>query len=164
MDEDKLHKAIVAALNQYGAIRNEVEADALELAGLAQSHGVNGGVSLLGLRRRLDALTADQSLLLDEILKDMDNAELNAQLKALSDEKQNLLDRIQAHEKDGTQQALQASRQQEMKDWLKDQPLCFTDYDDTITRKFVEKITVEDAETILVKIRDIDVVVEQKMC
>ena len=51
-----------------------------------------------------------------------------------------------------------------MKDWLENQPLCFTDYDDTITRKFVEKITVEDAETILVKIRDVDVVVEQKMC
>ena len=151
-------------MNQYGAIRNEVEADALELAGLARNHGVNGGVSLLDLRQRLEALTAEQDLLLDEILKDMDNLELNAQLKALSDEKQNLLDQIQALEKDGTQQALQASRQQEMKDWLKDQSLCFTDYDDTITRKFVEKITVEDAETILVKIRDIDVVVEQKMC
>ena len=164
VDEDKLHRAIVAALNQYGAIRNEVEADTMELAGLVQSHGVDGGVSLLDLRQRLESLTAEQSLLLDEILKDMDNSELNAQLKALSDEKQNLLDQIQALEKDGTQQALQASRQQEIKDWLENQPLCFTEYDDTITRKFVEKITVEDAETLLVKIRDIDVVVEQKMC
>ena len=51
-----------------------------------------------------------------------------------------------------------------MEEWLDNQPLCFTEYDDTITRKLIKKITVEDAETILVKIRDVDVVIEQKLC
>ncbi len=164
IDEDRLHKAIVAALNQYGAIRDEVKADALALARLAQSHGVDGDDSLLDLRQRLDALSAEQALLLDEILEDMDNAELNARLKAMAEEKQNLLERIEALEQDETQQALQASRQREMEEWLDNQPLCFTEYDDTITRKLIKKITVEDAETILVKIRDVDVVIEQKLC
>ena len=154
----------MAALNQYGAIRDEVKADALALARLAQSHGVDGDDSLLDLRQRLDALSAEQALLLDEILEDMDNAELNARLKAMAEEKQNLLERIEALEQDETQQALQASRQREMEEWLDNQPLCFTEYDDTITRKLIRKITVEDAETILVKIRDVDVVIEQKLC
>jgi len=164
IDEDRLHKAIVAALNQYGVIRDEVKADALELARMVQNHGADGGASLLDLRQRLDALSAEQALLLDEILEDMDNAELNARLKAMAEEKQDLLERIEALEKDEAHQALQASRQREMEEWLENQPLCFTEYNDTITRKLIEKITIEDAETILVKIRDIDVVIEQKLC
>ena len=164
IDEDRLHKAIVAALNQYGAVRDEVRADALELARLAQSRGVDGGDSLLDLRQRLDALSAEQALLLDAILEDMDNVQLNVQLKAMAEKKQDLLERIEALERDEAQQALQASRQREMEEWLETQPLCFTEYEDTTTRKLIEKITVEDAETILVKIRDVDVVIEQKMC
>lgn len=35
--------------------------------------------------------------------------------------------------------------------------MCFTEYDDTLTRRFVERVTVLDAETIQVKIRDTDV-------
>ena len=49
-----MHRAIVAALNEYGAIRAEVRADVLELAELARSGGKDGGVSLLELRQRVD--------------------------------------------------------------------------------------------------------------
>ena len=52
LDEDKLHSAIVAALNEFGAIRAEVKADVLELAGLAQSGGEDGGESPLALQAR----------------------------------------------------------------------------------------------------------------
>ena len=90
LDEARLHRAVVAALNEYGAIRAEVKAGVLELAGLAQSHGEGDAVSLLELKQRLDALTAEQALLLDEILEDMDNLELNAQLEAVTAEKQDM--------------------------------------------------------------------------
>jgi len=43
--------------------------------------------NLLDLRQRLDALSAEQALLLDEILGDMDNPELNDWLRAMSEEK-----------------------------------------------------------------------------
>ena len=43
--------------NEYGAIRAEVKAGALELAKLAQSYGKSAGVGILNLRQRLDALT-----------------------------------------------------------------------------------------------------------
>ena len=50
---------------------------------MAQDYGV-GGSDLLALRQRLDDLTAEQTLLLDKVLEDMDNPNLNAQLKALA--------------------------------------------------------------------------------
>ena len=150
----------MAALNEYGAIRAEVKAGVLELAGLAQSHGEGDAVSLLELKQRLDALTAEQALLLDEILEDMDNLELNAQLEAVTAEKQDILDQMQALEKDESQRSLRASRQREMEEWLDRQEMRFTEYKDSVTRRFVEQITVVDANTIQVKIKDIDVVID----
>ncbi len=164
LDEDRLHRAIVAALNEYGAIRAEVKADVLELAELARSGGEDGGMSLLELRQRLDALTVEQAALVDKILEAKDDSELNAQLETVTAEKQSVLDQIAACQQDEEQQAAQASRQREMEEWLDQQPMCFTEYDDTLTRRFVERITVVDVETIQVKIRDIDVVIEQKIC
>lgn len=121
-------------------------------------------MSLLELRQRLDALTAEQAALVDKILETKDDAELNAQLEMVTAEKQSVLDQIAACQQDAEQQAAQASRQREMEEWLDQQPMCFTEYDDTLTRRFVERITVVDAETIQVKIRDTDVVIDGKLC
>ncbi len=164
LDEDKLHNAIVDALNQYGAIRAEVITDTLELARMAQNHGVREGMSLLVLQQRLNALASEQAVLLDKILEDMDNSELNTQLQALTEEKQDVLDQIAALQQEESQQVLQASRQKEMEEWLERQEMKFTVYDDIMTRRFIERVTVKDAETILVKIRDVDVEIEQRLC
>ena len=159
-----LHKAITTALNEYGAIRAEIKADVLELTELAQSGGEDGGESPLALQARLKELSAEQAVLLDKVLADMKNKELNAQLKVVLDEKQDILERIAAQEQDEEQRAAQASRQREMEEWLDQQPLCFTEYDDTLTRRFVEQVTVVDAETIRVKIRDAGIEIELKLC
>ena len=164
LDEDRLHGAIVATLNEYGAIRAEVKAGVLELAGLAQDLGESGGVSLLELKQRLDALSAEQAVLVDNILENMNNLELNAQLEAVTAEKQDILDRMQVLEKDESQRSLRASRQREMEEWLGQQEMRFTEYEDAITRRFVERITVVDADTIQVKIKDVDMVIERKLC
>ena len=164
LDEGRLHRAIVDALNEYGAIQDEVKAGVLELAGLAQSHGEGEGVSLLELKQRLNALSAEQAVLVDKILEDMDNLELNVQLEAVTAEKQGILDQMQALEKDESQQSLRASRQREMEEWLDQQEMQFTEYEDAITRRFVERITVVDADTIQVKFKDVDVVIERKLC
>ena len=90
--------------------------------------------------------------------------EINTQFKAVLEEKQDVMDRIAAQEQDEEKRAAQASRQREMEEWLDRQPLCFTEYDDTLTRRFVEQVTVVDAETIRVKIRDAGIEIEQKLC
>ena len=164
LDEGKLHDAIVAALNRYGADRAKVIEDALAIAEIVQSHGSKDGVSLLSLQDRLKALSAEQDALLDKVLANMGNSELNAQLKALAEEKQDILDQMAAHQQDEKQQILQASRQRERDEWLEQQEMKFAEYDDIITRRFVEKITVVNSETVLVKIQDTDVEIEQSLC
>ena len=42
--------------------------------------------------------------------------------------------------------------------------MMFTEYDDGITRRLVERITVVDAGTIRIKLGDADVEIEQKLC
>ena len=96
--------------------------------------------------------------------KDGGNLELNDQLRAVAEEKQEILERMQALEEDKSQWSLRASRQREMEAWLDQQPMCFTEYDDTITHKFIERITVVDAGTIQVKIRDVDEVISEGLC
>ena len=164
MDEDKLHSAILAALNTYGAIRAEVEDGARTLAEMACSRGATSGESLLALQRRLEVLKAEQDLLLDKVLEDMNNEILNDQLKALSEEKQAVLTQIEVQKQDANQQSMQASRAVELEEFLTQQPMNFAEYDDTLTRRLVERITVVDAETIRVKIRDAAVEIEQTLC
>ena len=93
----------------------------------------------------------------------MNDSNLNAQLKALTEEKQTILDQIAGQQQDETQQAIQTSRMAEMQEFLAQQPMKFTEYDDEITRKLVERITVVDAETIQVKIRDTEVVLGERL-
>lgn len=163
LDEGRLHRAIVAALNEYGAIRQEVRESAMELAKMAQDYGV-GGSDLLALRQRLDNLTAEQTLLLDKVLDDMDNPDLNAQLKSLAEEKQSILEQMATLQEKAEQQTLQASRRRELEEWVGQQPMMFTKYDDSVTRRLVERITAVEAETIRVKLRDTDMEIEQKLC
>ena len=163
LDEDRLHRAIVAALNEYGAVRQEIQEGAMELAGMAQDYGM-GGSDLLALRQRLDALTEEQAPLLDKVLEDMDNLDLNAQLKALAEEKQDILEQMAALQEKAERQALQASRRRELEEWLEQQPMAFTEYDDGVTRRLVERITVADAVTIRVKLKGTDAEIEQKLC
>ena len=94
----------------------------------------------------------------------MKNSELNARLKTIVEEKQDILNQMGALEQDEEQRSLRESRKREMEEWLDRQELRFTEYEDSITRRFVERITVVDAETIQVKIRDADVVIDGKLC
>ena len=154
MDEGKLQDGVVQALNQYAADRFEIRNAVLEAAGLSAGDGGNRGVSLLELRQRMEILNAEQSFLLEKVLDDMDNPDLNAQLKELSDKKQRLTERIAAMEADEERKRVQDAKREELREWLDQQPLKFTEYDETITRKMVERITVVNSETLLVRIRD----------
>lgn len=94
----------------------------------------------------------------ENLLQTTDN-ELIEQAKS-----EGILDQMQSLERDENQQATRASRQREMEEWLDRQEMRFTEYEDSITRRFVEQITVVDADTIQVKIKDVDVVIDRKLC
>lgn len=163
LDEDKLHNAVLAALNEYGAIREELERGTLELTDMACEGSVEGGESLLALHQSLETLKAEQALLLEKVLEDMDNPDLNAQLKAVAEEKQMLLEKIEDKQQNDDRRAMQESRMEELREFLAQQPMKFMEYDDAVTRRLVERITVVGAETVRVKIKDAEVELEQRL-
>ena len=93
----------------------------------------------------------------------MDNPELNARLKALAEEKQSVLEQLGAIQQAEERQVGQEARQSELAEWLDQQQSEFAQYEDTITRKYVEQITVLDAETIRMKFRYTEVEIEKSI-
>ena len=161
MDEDKLHQAILEGINELVQAGQSLGDELLDLASSVQQGGNADGINPLTLRNRLDALTAQQEELLDKVLEDMDNTELTDQLKAIAEEKQAILGQLGAIQQDEEQRAGQEARLMELAKWLNQQKSEFTEYDDTITRKYVERITVVDAETIRIKFRYTDIEIDR---
>ncbi len=111
----------------------------------------------------LEELSRKQAKLLDVVLENMENEVLAAELKKMTEEKQQLQDWIKTLENEGEHNVCKQSRLNEMKEWLDEQPVGFTEYDDVMTRRMIERIEVVDAENIKVKIRDMELVIEQNL-
>ena len=161
LDESRLHNAILAAMNEYAAIRQEVCPDVLAMVEEAKRAMSQAGAMLLELKKRMDAVSQEQSDVLDRLLANMADAELNARMKALTDEKEALKAQILKVQQKEVSMAEQAAKRQQMWDSLKECSAGYTEFDDEFVRQIIRKITVEDAETIHVHFRDSDVVLEQ---
>lgn len=161
LDESRLHNAILAAMNEYAAIRQEVCPDVLAMVEEAKRAMSQAGAMLLELKKRMDAVSQEQSDVLDRLLANMADAELNARMKALTDEKEALKVQILKVQQKEVSMAEQAAKRQQMWDSLKECSAGYMEFDDEFVRQIIRKITVEDAETIHVHFRDSDVVLEQ---
>ena len=161
LDESRLHNAILAAMNEYAAIRQEVCPDVLAMVEEAKRAMSQAGAMLLELKKRMDEVSQEQSDVLDRLLANMADAELNARMKALTDEKEALKAQILKVQQKEVSKAEQAAKRQQMWDSLKECSAGYTEFDDEFVRQIIRKITVEDAETIHVHFRDSDVVLEQ---
>lgn len=163
LDESRLHNAILAAMNEYAAIRQEVCPDVLAMVEEAKRAMSQAGAMLLELKKRMDAVSQEQSDVLDRLLANMADAELNARMKALTDEKEALKAQILKVQQKEVSMAEQAAKRQQMWDSLMECSAGYTEFDDEFVRQIIQKITVEDAETIRVHFRDSDVVLEQEV-
>lgn len=152
LDEEKLHQAILEALNEFTRADSEVKEDVLNFTRLVWAGQEADGTSLISLKQRLGDITAEQALLLDKVLENMDDPDLNAQLKALMDEKQAVQEQIQAVEQEAAQSENRMSRMAELREWMAKLEVN-TEYNDEQVRMAVERITVVDAETIHIKFR-----------
>ena len=163
LDESRLHNAILAAMNEYTAIRQEVCPDVLAMVEEAKRAMSQAGAMLLELKKRMDAVSQEQSDVLDRLLANMADAELNARMKALTDEKEALKAQILKVQQKEVSMAEQAAKRQQMWDSLMECSAGYTEFDDEFVRQIIQKITVEDAETIHIHFRDSDVVLEQEV-
>lgn len=152
LDEEKLHQAILEALKEFALADSEVKEDVLNFTRLVWTGQEADGTSLISLKQRLGDITAEQALLLDRVLENMDDPDLNAQLKALMDEKQAVQEQIQAVEQEAAQSENRMSRMAELREWMTKLEVN-TEYNDQQVRMAVERITVVDAETIHIKFR-----------
>ena len=160
MDEDRLQSGVVAALNQYAANPSELMEQAMKLAGNAMGMEEPESSGLLELERLLEETGERQAAALDRVLDDMTSLELNEQLRDLTEEKQRLMEQVETARNAALRQSNRSARLRELADWLEKQPKELTAYDETVTRRMVEKITVLNTETLLVRIRDVDAEIE----
>ena len=163
LDEGRLHSAILAAMNEYAAIRQEVCPDVLAMAEEAKQALSQAGARLLQLKKRMDAVSREQSDVLDRLLVNMADTELNARMKALTDEKESLKAQIADAQQAEVDLGEQAARRRQMWDSIMECAAGYTEFDNELVRQVIQKITVEDAETIHIHFRDSDVVLEQEV-
>lgn len=163
LDESKLHSAILAAMNEFAAIRQEVCPDVLAMAEEAKQALSQAGAKLLELKKHLEAVSREQSDLLDRLLENMGDAELNAKMKALTDEKESLKAQILDTQQMEVSLEEQAARHQQMWDSIMECSAGYTEFDDEFVRQIIQKITVEDEETIRIHFRDSEMVLEQEL-
>ena len=157
MDEERLQEGVVRALNQYAANPEEITAQALMLAGHVIDAG-EGAESLLELERKLEEVNERQSAALDRVLEDMTNTELNEQLRDLTNEKQRLLEQIEAAKGAEVRRSNQSARLRELAEWLEKQRKELTAYDESVTRRMVE-----NEEALVVRIRDTGAEIEARI-
>ncbi len=156
LDEDKLHRAILEAINGLDQTGQEITEEFLDIASLVQQGQESGGVDPLALRQRLAALTAEQAVLMEQALAlpvDMENKELNARLREIAEERESILHQLGTLRQADKRQAGRAARMERLREFVEQRETKFAVYDDAITRKFVEQITALNAETIRIKFR-----------
>ena len=163
LDEGKLRSAILNAMNEYAAIRQEVCPDVLTMAEEARQALSQAGARLLQLKKRMDAVSREQSDVLDRLLVNMADTELNARMKALTDEKESLKAQIADAQQAEVDLEEQATRRRQMWDSIMECAAGYTEFDNELVRQVIQKITVEDAETIRIHFRDSDEVLEQEL-
>ena len=161
LDEEKLHRAILAAINEFAAIRQEVLPDVLTMAEEAKQALSQAGAELLALKQRMEAVSREQNDVLDRLLANMGDAELNARMLPLTKEKEALKAKIAEVRRVEVSAEEQAIRHRRMWESLQECVEGYAEFEEELVRRFIQKITVENAETIRVHFRDSDVVLEQ---
>lgn len=111
----------------------------------------------------MDAVSREQSDVLDRLLVNMADTELNARMKALTDEKESLKAQIADAQQAEVDLEEQAARRRQMWDSIMECAAGYTEFDNELVRQVIQKITVEDAETIRIHFRDSKTVIEQEI-
>ena len=151
LDEGKLHAAILSAMNELAAVQEEVCPTVLSIAEKVKQPRSADGNSLSDWQKRLTEVTQKQTKLLDLLLENMDDPELNAKMKALTEEKQALKQKLEEAKQKESDLREQEEQRQQMWSCIQEHAQGYTEFDDELVRQVIEKITVVDEETIQVK-------------
>ncbi len=153
LDEPDLHQTILYAVNQYVNLK-QARQKAEDLIATVVAGDLQTGQSIAAMQAEVAGITAEQKRLLDAILDDMDNPDLNARMQSLTDEKTKLLEAIEEQKAANKFKEVEALRIEEIGTWIASHPIGLQSYDDGITRKLIERITVDNQNALRFKFAD----------
>ena len=150
MDEYKIHNAIVQAINTITENREEILETVAEAIRTAfDAKGNNMGMA--ELKRQWENLNAVINNMVEKICNgDLSNPDMDKELLEKSIEKEKLEAAIRAKALENKAAECENDRLREVLDIIQQTPCALTEYDDTLVRKIVERVTVDSAQQVTV--------------
>ena len=159
IEESRLHDAILRTIN--GFINSQtLKEETTEIARAVVGSEIGGGKSVAQMQQAVSAITDEEERLLDLLLEDMDDLELNQRMQTLMAQKTELLQSIEQTKADMEQSSREALRVDEIRRWISDHKIGLQEYDDIVTRRLIERITVLTEDMLQIKLYDHEEVLE----
>lgn len=149
MDEYKIHDAIVQAINTITENKDEITEAVMEAIRTAFD-ATGGRAGLVELKEKLKSIDVTINELMDIPAIDLDDTNFTTRLLNISEEKERLVAAIQARELESRAAECENARLQEIMQVIAETPCALTEYDDVLTRKIVERVTVDSSEQITI--------------
>ena len=144
----------------------EITEESLDIASLDQTGQESSGVDPPCPAPAAGGSDGGARVLMEQALalpENMENKELNARLREIAEERESILHRLGSLRQVDERQVVQAAQMERLREFVEQRETKFAVYDDAITRKFVEQITVLDAETIRIKFRYLGLEVDKSL-
>jgi len=148
--EESLHGAIVSAINGFCDVRDKVKAVLKESV---QRTIAPEGKMLAQLEKLKKEMNDEVRRLLDLTLKENDYTKYDSEFKRLSDEIEKINEQIKSEQARLAERSVSADAMQSILDKIENTDFRITDYDDVMTRRFIERITVIDKHTIKIRFK-----------
>ena len=111
------------------------------------------GKTLAQLEKLKKEMNDEVSRLLDLTLRENDYTKYDSEFKRLSDEIEKINEQILAEQEKLTERSVSADTMQTRLDRIENTNFQLTEYDDVMTRGFIERITVIDKHTIKIQFK-----------
>ncbi len=143
--EESLHRAIVNAINGFCNIDEDVRK---ELKAGIKAVVIPDGQIISQLEQLRSERSDEISRLLELSLTETDYTKYDVEFKRLSDEIDAINEQIRAEREKLTDHSVTTDSVRELLDELEQTKFGLTEYDDSLTRRFIERIDVIDKHTI----------------
>lgn len=142
LEEESLHNAIVRAINKFNSQDSDTYIKLMK-ATLIDALGLNNDDEIDLLIRRVESLNQKMITLINESISNGDDIETHEnEFKEISDEIEQLNQRIEIMQKHNIKEQDASERFEEINNQIEKQKQLLTTYDDSITRQLIECIKV----------------------
>ena len=150
LHEEGHHRAIVSAINGFCDVRGKVKAVLKESV---QRTIAPEGKTLAQLEKLKKEMNDEVSRLLDLTLKENDYTKYDSEFKRLSDEIEKINEQIKTEQARLAERSVSADAMQSILDRIENTDFRITEYDDVMTRHFIERKTVINKHMIKIQFK-----------